>query len=175
MNYLLIDSPKLYQQSIPNCEDMMLTIGCQTFWVIYALTSGHSSPKWKTGKNCPPSPGQARPGWGFLLLLLLIKETATHCSTLAWKIPWTEEPGRLQSMGSQRVRHNWATSLLFSSWLSFHTCLSHPHVNSLWFSGSSECRGWPKSPTSTSSFPVAVRIYPKQGCRGCGFDPWSRT
>ena len=32
-------------------------------------------------------------------------------STLAWKIPWTEEPGRLQSMGSQRVRHDWATSL----------------------------------------------------------------
>ena len=31
--------------------------------------------------------------------------------TLAWKIPWTEEPGRLQSMGSQRVRHDWATSL----------------------------------------------------------------
>ena len=36
---------------------------------------------------------------------------ATHSSTLAWKIPWTEEPGRLQSMGSRRVRHNWATSL----------------------------------------------------------------
>ena len=36
---------------------------------------------------------------------------ATHSSTLAWKIPWTEEPGRLQSMGSLRVRHNWATSL----------------------------------------------------------------
>ena len=31
------------------------------------------------------------------------KETATHCSTLAWKILWTEEPGGLQSMGSQRV------------------------------------------------------------------------
>ena len=34
-----------------------------------------------------------------------------HSSTLAWKIPWTEEPGRLQSMGSLRVRHDWATSL----------------------------------------------------------------
>ena len=34
---------------------------------------------------------------------------APHSSTLAWKIPWTEEPGRLQSMGSRRVRHNWAT------------------------------------------------------------------
>ena len=36
------------------------------------------------------------------------KEMATHSSTLAWKIPWMEEPGRLQSMGSHRVRHNWS-------------------------------------------------------------------
>ena len=36
---------------------------------------------------------------------------APHSSTLAWKIPLTEEPGRLQSMGSQRVRHDWLTSL----------------------------------------------------------------
>ena len=36
---------------------------------------------------------------------------ATHSSILAWKIPWMEEPGRLQSMGSLRVRHDWATSL----------------------------------------------------------------
>ena len=45
--------------------------------------------------------------------VLPMKETATHSSTLAWKIPWTEEPGRLQSMGSQRVRHSWAASLSF--------------------------------------------------------------
>ena len=37
---------------------------------------------------------------------LLEKETAPHSSILAWKIPWTEEPGRLQSMGSQRVGHD---------------------------------------------------------------------
>ena len=36
----------------------------------------------------------------------LEKEMATHSSTLAWKIPWTEEPGRIQSMRSQRVRHD---------------------------------------------------------------------
>ena len=35
----------------------------------------------------------------------LEKEMATHSSTLAWRIPWTEEPGRLQSMGSRRVEH----------------------------------------------------------------------
>ena len=36
----------------------------------------------------------------------LEKEMAVHSSTLAWKIPWMEEPGRLQSMGSQRVGHD---------------------------------------------------------------------
>ena len=39
------------------------------------------------------------------------KAMAPHSSTLAWKIPWMEEPGRLQSMGSWRVRHDWVTSL----------------------------------------------------------------
>ena len=39
------------------------------------------------------------------------KAMAPHSSTLAWKIPWTEEPGRLQTMGSRRVGHDWATSL----------------------------------------------------------------
>ena len=42
------------------------------------------------------------------------KAMASHSSTFAWKIPWMEEPGRLQSMGSLRVRHNWATSLSLS-------------------------------------------------------------
>ena len=40
----------------------------------------------------------------------LEEERATHSSILAWRIPWTEEPGGLQSMGSQRVEHDWATS-----------------------------------------------------------------
>ena len=43
----------------------------------------------------------------------LEKEMATHCSTPAWKIPWMEEPGGLQSMGSQRVGHDWVISLSF--------------------------------------------------------------
>ena len=42
---------------------------------------------------------------------LLEKAMAPYSSTLAWKILWTEEPGRLQSMGSLRVEHDWATSL----------------------------------------------------------------
>ena len=50
---------------------------------------------------------------------LLEKEMATHTSILAQRIPWTEEPGRLQSMGSQRVGHHWATKVS----LSFTPCL----------------------------------------------------
>ena len=46
------------------------------------------------------------PGW---------LQMAPHSSTLAWKIPWMEEPGGLQSMGSQRVGHDWETSLSFFS------------------------------------------------------------
>ena len=40
----------------------------------------------------------------------LEKRMATHSSILGWRIPWTEEPGELQSMGTQRVRHDWATN-----------------------------------------------------------------
>ena len=56
------------------------------------------------------------PGWEDPLE----KEIGTHSSTLTWKIPWMEEPGRLQSMGSQWVGHNCATLLtgmIFSAWL----------------------------------------------------------
>ena len=55
----------------------------------------------------------------FLLTALVI---APHSSTLAWKIPWMEEPGRLQSMGSRRVGHDWATSLsLFTFYFALFT------------------------------------------------------
>ena len=54
----------------------------------------------------------------------LEKEMATHSSTLAWKIPWMETPGRLQSMWSQRVGPDWETSLS----LFFMVQLSHPHM-----------------------------------------------
>ena len=47
----------------------------------------------------------------------------THPCILAWRIPWTEEPGGLQSMGSQRVGHNWVTNFL-SSW--FHRYVARP-------------------------------------------------
>ena len=58
----------------------------------------------------------------------LEKETATHSSLLAWRIPWTEEPGGLQSTGSQRVGHNWATSLKIvynDRFHCFHFCVAY--------------------------------------------------
>ena len=55
---------------------------------------------------------------------------ATHSSILAWEIPWTEKPGRLQSMGSQRVGHNWVTEhanhKLFLTWASIHLWSKKP-------------------------------------------------
>ena len=64
---------------------------------------------------------------------------AIHSSTLAWKIPWSEKPGRLQSMGSQRVGHDWATSLHFTSLidnisnekLTLIPTVPSPHLHSL--------------------------------------------
>ena len=44
---------------------------------------------------------------------------ATHSSTLAWRIPWTEEPGKLQSMGLQKVRHESVTQQTEDMWLTF--------------------------------------------------------
>ena len=52
----------------------------------------------------------------FLLKCFTVMEKANHSSILAWKIPWVGEPGRLQSMVSLRVGHDWATSLSLFTW-----------------------------------------------------------
>ena len=54
----------------------------------------------------------------------LEKEMATHSSILAWKVSWTEEPGGLQSMGLQRVRHDWATN----TYLLIHVAASWSNI-----------------------------------------------
>ena len=66
---------------------------------------------------------------------------APHSSTLAWKIPWTEEPGRLQSMGSLRVGHDWATSLSPFTFMHWRrkwqptrcSCLENPRDRGAWW------------------------------------------
>ena len=62
---------------------------------------------------CPHCYCPAQPLFFFFSQLghCMEKAMAPHSSSLAWKIPWMEEPSRLQSMGSLRVRHDWATSL----------------------------------------------------------------
>ena len=76
-----------------------------------------------------------RETWVWSLGDPLEKEKATHSGSLAWKISWMEKPGRLQSIGSQRVGHDWATSLSFSRraprmyhqeiWVIFFSLVSH--------------------------------------------------
>ena len=63
-------------------------------------------------KNLPASAGDEV--WSLIQEDPLEKEMAMHSSILAWEIPWTEEPGGLQSTGSQRVGHDLATEQLFS-------------------------------------------------------------
>ena len=93
---------------------------------------------------------------------LLEKAMAPHSSTLAWKIPWAEEPGRLQSMGSWRVRHNWATSLsLFTSCIGEGngnplqcSCLENPRDRGAWWAavyGVAQSRTWLEQLSSSSS------------------------
>ena len=65
------------------------------------------------------------------------KAMAPHSSTVAWKIPWMEEPGRLQSMGSLRVRHDRGTSLSL-----FLSCIGEGNGNTpVFLPGESQGRG----------------------------------
>ena len=78
------------------------------------------------GKECVPAMWETWV-WSLGREGPLENDMATQSSTLAWKISWTEEPGRLQPMGLQRVRHDWATSLLLSFLLDYqffgaHSC-----------------------------------------------------
>ena len=58
--------------------------------------------------------------WSLGLKDPLEKEIATHSSIVSWRIPWTEEPGGLRSIGSHRVIHDWATNIFISH---FHGCM----------------------------------------------------
>ena len=104
---------------------------------------------------------------GKLCELVSEKAMATHSSTLAWKIPWMEEPGRLQFMGSHRVRHDWATSLSLS--LSFIgegngnplqcSCLENPRDGGAWWaavSGVAQSRTRLKRLSSSSSHELVM-------------------
>ena len=86
---------------------------------------------------------------------------APHSSTLAWKIPWTEEPGRLQSMGSLGVGHDWATSLSLFTFMHWRrkcnplqcSCMENPRDGGAWWAagpGVAQSRTWLKRLSSSS-------------------------
>ena len=87
---------------------------------------------------------------------------ATHSSTLAWRTPWTEEPGRLQSIGSLGVGHNWATSLSLFTFMHWRrrwqplqcSCLENPRDRGAWWAavyGVAQSWTWLKRLSSSSS------------------------
>ena len=85
------------------------------------------------------------------------EEMATHFSVLAWKSPWTEEPGELQSMGFQRVGHDWACSVCIW-WMSLKA------TSRIWTSGN-----W-KSPIK---IPIGNRDEPEDKAKPLGLNSWS--
>ena len=70
------------------------------------------------------------------------KAMATHSSTLAWKIPWAEEPGRLQSMGSLRVRHDLATSLSVFTFMHWRRKWQHWQLQCSFLENSRDWDAW---------------------------------
>ena len=120
----------------------------QLFWFFYLMTLAfvglytiglkHHRPKAQQYCNCPVSRLKRASLIAQLVNYLpamqdtrvwflgqedpLEKEMATHSGILAWRIPWTEEPGGLQSMGLQRVGHNWVTNTFQYSVMTF--CIS---------------------------------------------------
>ena len=115
----------------------------------------------------------------------LEKEMAIHSSTIAWKMPWTEEPGRLQPMRSQRVGHDWATSLTYLASVKIiiraviisviRAVVSKVGYQTQWSIGLQD------ENTTTYNFlnwswdfpggPVAMNL--SSQCRGHRFNPWS--
>ena len=97
------------------------------------------------------------------------KAMAPHSSTLAWKIPWMEEPGRLQSMGLLGVRHDWATSLSLFTFMHWRrkwqplqcSCLENPREGGAWWAavyGVAQSRTRLKRLSSSSSSKERVRL-----------------
>ena len=98
---------------------------------------GHSylydwTPRWFNGKESACQCRRLRRHWSLGQEGPLKKEMATHSSVLARKIPWTEEPGRLQSVGLQRVRHDWAYTHNLYNHISYSSLLlSSNHIDLL--------------------------------------------
>ena len=107
-----------------------------------------------------------KPVNNYLIAHTMEKATAAHSSTLAWKIPWMEEPGRLQSMGSRRVGHDWATSLSCIGEGNGNpiqcSCLEIPRDRGAWWAAIyrvAESQTWLKWLSSSSSTYYPLKIF----------------
>ena len=137
-------------------------------WSLLLMTSLTST---DGGREAVGTSVGAFTGWGLRALSLASllepdsswiseKAMATHSSTLAWKIPWTEEPGRLQSMLLLWVGHNWATSLSLFTFGEGHgnplqcSSLENPRDGGAWWAaiyGVAQSQTWLKRLSSSSS------------------------
>ena len=100
-------------ESIEHTRETAMIVISKIIPSVWDALQSHGSQDPKQSKACSKSKKE-RPHWKSHFLSQVtcsMKVMAPHSSTLAWKIPWTEEPGRLQSMGSLRVAHDWMTSL----------------------------------------------------------------
>ena len=106
---------------------------CSAGWSAWPKMSKHKHERRVNHKEC-----HCLWWWGGIVSE---KALATHSSTLAWKIPWTEEPGRLQSMGLLRVGQDWVTSLLLFTFMHCRRkwqptpvfCLENPRDRGAWW------------------------------------------
>ena len=101
------------------------------------------------------------------LVFLVEKAMVTHSSALAWKLPWTEEPGRLQTMVSRRVGHDWATSHSLHFHASEKELATHSSVLALRIPGMGEPGGLPSMGShkvghdwSDSAAATVFRVFP---------------
>ena len=133
----------------------------------------------------PPGTSMCSPTWKSYCSRVFISQSpahsektmATHSSTLAWKIPWTEEPGRLQSMGLLGVGHYWATSLSLSCIGEGNgnplqcSCLENPRDRGAWWAAIyGVTQSWTRlkrlsSSSSSSSSLLLLEVW----VRGCNF------
>ena len=88
VNHLILSCPLFLENLIPFCQASLVA------QMVKNLHAIQETRIWSLGQEDP-----------------LEKEMETHSSTFAWRIPWTEEPGRLKSLGSERVGHDWATNI----------------------------------------------------------------
>ena len=151
--------------------ELTRSLGNLTFWIVFqsSCTISHSHWQYMIVLISPHLHQH--------LLLSFIKAMAPHSSTLAWRIPWMEEPGGLQSMGSLRVRHDWATSLHFS--LSCigegggnplqGSCLESPRDGGAWWAAiCGVAQSWTRLKWLSSSRPLLLGAKILQDALGTG-------